>query len=43
MRMVGLHLRAQKCGPDANHVRSEMGFGYVDPPPNPVGFAAVCQ
>jgi len=29
MRMVGLHLRAQKCGPDSNRVRSEMGFGHV--------------
>ena len=43
MRMVGLHLRAQTCGPDGKCVRSEMGFGYVDLPPNPVGFAAVCQ
>ncbi|MEM2912118.1 MAG: hypothetical protein QW146_06410 [Candidatus Bathyarchaeia archaeon] len=30
MKTVGLQLRAQKCGPDAYHVRSEMGFDYVD-------------
>ena len=30
MKTVGLQLRAQTCGPDAHHVRSEMGFDYVD-------------